>query len=334
MTSSSIDSWTREAESLETSKNLLYFKQLVGLKFDKRRLASLESRTKTHYTRYLRSRGREEDGQRGLFLMSVAAVGMAVTYKQLLKLYDARTTKVVSREFEFGGAPVNWGSWRQFAASTDDSAARKTVFDDFVGKSSILAPLIQKRFETYRTLVAQFGTDPLSAYLEHEGISYDRLSAMVQRLGELARAPFRDSLKGYSAEIIGRPAEYYDDYYFFRSRVFRRYAKSLPTKEKPIGKIVKTMRRMGLDASKIVVDDVGPRGEERLRLLLRNQDPSGRPHLVQEGEPPRGLLIRVSRIRARYPLLLDRPARQLLGQVRGGEWRRRDLLDLLRGAHP
>jgi len=261
MASSSIDSWTKEAESLETAKNLLYFKQLVGLKFEKRRLASLESRTKTHYTRYLRGRGREEEGDRALFLLSVSAVGMAVTYKQLLKLYEARATKVVSSKFEFGGAPVNWGSWRQFAASTDDSAARKAVFDEFIRKSSILAPLVRKRFETYRALVAQFGTDPLSAYLEHEGVSYDGLTAMVQKLGELASAPFRDSLSGYSAEIIGRPAEYYDDYYFFRNRVFRRYAKNLPTKEKPIGKIVKTMKRMGLDASKIVVDDVDREGK-------------------------------------------------------------------------
>jgi len=256
----SLDSWTREAESIETAKNLLYFKQLVGLKFDKRRLASLESRTRTHYARYLRSHGLE-DGPRGLFLMAVAAVGMAVTYKQLLKLHEAKATKVVSGEFKFGGAPVNWGSWRQFAASTDDSAARKTVFDDFIEKSSVLAPLVQKRFEAYRALLLQYGTDPLSAYLEHEGISYDRLTSMVQRLGELARAPFRESLSRYSSEIMGRPAEYYDDYYFFRNRVFRKYAARLPTKEKPIGKIAKTMKGMGLDASKIVVDDADRKGK-------------------------------------------------------------------------
>src|SRR5208282_3666550 len=106
-----------------------------------------ERKTKTHYTRYLRSRGREEGASRGLFLFSVGTVGMAATYKQLLELHEARATKVVSRDFKFGGAPVNWGSWRQFAASTDDSAARKKVFDDFVQKSSVLAPLVQKRFE-------------------------------------------------------------------------------------------------------------------------------------------------------------------------------------------
>jgi hypothetical protein len=261
MPSLSLGAWTREAEAIETSKNLLYFKQLVGLKYDKRRLASLEGRTKTHYTRYLTSQGREEGAPRGLFLMAVGSVGMAVTYKQLLELYDARATKVVSRRFKFGGAPVNWGSWRQFAASTDDSAARRAVFDDFIQKSSILAPLVRTRFEAYRALLSRFGTDPLSAYLEHEGVSYERLTSMVQRLGDLARAPFRESLGRYSSEIVGRPADYYDDYYFFRSRVFRKYATRLPTKERPIAKIVKTMRRMGLDSSKIVVDDADRRGK-------------------------------------------------------------------------
>ena len=57
--SPSPDSWTKEAESIETAKNLLYFRQLVGLKFDERRLASLESRTRAHYARYLRSHGPE-----------------------------------------------------------------------------------------------------------------------------------------------------------------------------------------------------------------------------------------------------------------------------------
>ncbi len=261
MASASLESWTREAESLETAKNLLYFKQLVGLSFDKDRLASLEGRTKSHYSSYLRKHGRGTDGPRGLFLMSVSTVGMAVTYKQLLKLHDARATKVVSREFKFGGAPVNWGSWRQFAASSDDSHARKTLFDDFVEKSTLLAPLVQRRFEAYRAVLARFGTDPLSAYLEHEGVSYDRLTSMVQRLGELAKGPFAQALAGYSAEIIGRPAEYYDDYYFFRNRVFRRYAKKLPTKEKPIDKISKTMKKMGLDASKIAVDDADRKGK-------------------------------------------------------------------------
>ena len=310
--SSSLESWARQAESLETAKNLLYFKQLVGLKFNKERLASLERQTKAHYSRYLQNHVQEGGGGRrpkgegsgaegevppqsggGLFIMSVGAVGMAVTYRQLLKLYAARTTKVVSKEFKFGGAPVNWGSWRQFAASTDDASARKRIFDDFVVKSSALAPLIQSRFETYRGLLAKFGTDPLSVYLRHEGVSYGRLSSMVERLGELARGPFRDSLSQYSAEILGglRNTTTTTTSSGTRSSRGTRRApdegdadplRDQGDEEDGAGRLEDRRRRRG------------PEGEERLRVLLCHQGADGRPHLLQEGEPPRGLLHRYS----------------------------------------
>ncbi len=261
MTRPTLESWTEEAEDVETAKNLLYFKQLVGLKFDKKRLGSLEAKSKTLYSHYLKTFGSDENAPRDLFLISASNVGAAATYKQLLKLHEARATKIVSREYKFHETPVNWGSWRQFAASTDDSTTRRKVFDDFIVKSSIVAPLIKSRFETYASSVAVWGASPLAIYLEQERISYDRLATMVERLGELAGSAFRDSLEEYSSEILGRPAEYYDDYYFFRNRVFKRYEKRLPTKDKPINKILKTMKVMGLDASRIAVDDADRPGK-------------------------------------------------------------------------
>ena len=193
--------------------------------------------------------------------MALGTVGSAMTYKQLLKLHKARESKIVSHEFKFKGNPVNWGSWRQFAAGTDDSAARRSVFDDFIEKSAVVAPVVQARFETYRGFLDRYETDPLSVYLEQERLNYDRLISLVQNLGDSVRRPFRNSLERYSEEILGRPAEYYDDYYFFRNRVFRRYAARLPTKDKPIDKIVKTMKRMGLDASNLAVDDADRKGK-------------------------------------------------------------------------
>ncbi len=256
-----LETWTRQAESLETAKNLLYFRQLVGLKMDEKRLALLERKAETHSMRFISAFRRGKARSRELFLMSLGTVGAAKTYRQLLKLHEARTSKLVSRKFRFKGSPVNWGSWRQFAASTDDSLARKSVFDVFIDKSRIVAPLVQTRFETYRGLLERFETNPLSLYLEQERTTYDRLIALCQNLGEASRGPFRESLDRYSKEILDRPAEYYDDYYFFRNRVFRRYAEKLPTNDKPIEKIVATMRKMGLDASKILVDDVDRKGK-------------------------------------------------------------------------
>ena len=120
--------------------------------------------------------------------------------------------------------------------------------------------------------------------------------------------------------------------HFFRSRVFRGYAKDLPLRVKPIGRMVETMKQMGLDA---------PRSSST--TLTEGKSTSAfcsgsRSHRTSSLAPrrrtPRGLLVRLPRVRSRHPLLLDRPPRQLLRQIRGGERRRRDLLDLLRRTHP
>lgn len=146
------------------------------------------------------------------------------------------------------------------SANTDDSYSRKRVFDEVLGKSRLFSPLIKARFERYRERLAELGTHPLSLCLELEAVSYEGLTALVQRMGDLARAPFAESFGRFSSEIIGRPADYYDDFHFFRSRVFKRHSRKPPAKEKPIPCVVKTMRLMGLDAPRVRVDAPTGRG--------------------------------------------------------------------------
>lgn len=42
---------------------------------------------------------------------------------------------------------------------------------------------------------------------------------MVTDLGQRAEIPFRNELR-HANELIGKDAEYYDDFYFFRNRIF------------------------------------------------------------------------------------------------------------------
>ncbi len=255
---SALKEWITHAETIEVKKNLQYFRQSAGLKVDKTRLASLESQSLEHSNLFLRKFGKEP---RPLFVMSVDAIGRAKTYKLQVALHEARASKIISKKYKIGKDPVNWGSWRQFAAKTDDSKARKELFDDFVSKSAILTPLIRSRFEGYSKVLAKYGTDPLSHYLELERINYESLTVFVDRLGTSLKPAFRESLQRYSREILGREAEYFDDYYFFRSRIFRKYEKSFPAKAEPVSKIVRTMKEMGLDASKVKVDDGDRKGK-------------------------------------------------------------------------
>ncbi len=146
MTKSKLDVWISQAEKLEVAKNLIYFKQGAGLKYEKRDIDLLEQKSLVHAKEFLKNFGRKP---RPLFLMSVDDIGNAKTYRYYLKFYDARISRIASRKFMINGKPVNWGSWRQFAAKTEDSSSRKELFDDFLSKARFLTPLIKSRFDGY-----------------------------------------------------------------------------------------------------------------------------------------------------------------------------------------
>jgi hypothetical protein len=255
-----LEEWTKEAERIEVGKNLCYFKQSVGLKFDKKKLDTLEKSASEHAKKFVATFGKVP---RQLFLMSVESIGNAEAYRYYVKIHEAQMEKIVSKKYEIDGKPVNWGSWRQFASRTDDSAARKEVFDEFLGRSGVLTPLVRARFDHYAKILAKYDLGPLTNYLEYERISYERLTSFVETLGSRLKGSFSEALSRYSEEILGRAAEYYDDYYFFRARVFRKYEKELPFRKvkDPVRKIISSMKEMRLDASSVKVDDVNRRGK-------------------------------------------------------------------------
>jgi oligoendopeptidase F len=271
-TSLTLDHWVRNAEKIEVGKNLLYYKQSAGLNFDKSKLASLERKSLGHSKVFLKSFGKEP---KGLFLLSVDSVGKAKTYKFQVRAYNVRSSKIVSNKFKLQGTKVNWGSWRQFTAQSDDSKARKELYDDFIDKSRFLTPLIEARFNGYKEAILEYETDPLSLYLEVEKIGYERLISFVDELGHALKSTFREALAYYSKEILkDRDAEYYDDYYFFRSRVFRRYEKELPTKYEPVKRILLTMKQMRLNASKVKVDDANRKNKSASAFCFAIKVPS------------------------------------------------------------
>ena len=253
-----LQAWRREAEKINVAQALLYFRQQAGLSFDRRELDRLEKRAIQHYKAFVTGFGRSPEV---LFNISSLEIAASKTYKLHLKLSNLRMTKIASRRYKVNGAPVNWGSWRQFASGTDDSKARKEVFDDFLQKSSALAPTVRSRFDAIARSMSELGTDPLANYLASEGIEYDRLVSLIDALGRRIRPAFGESLARFSQEILGRASEYYDDLYFFRARVFRKYAGNFLPKVDPVGQIVGTMAKMGLDARAVKVDDANRKGK-------------------------------------------------------------------------
>jgi hypothetical protein len=94
---------------------------------------------------------------------------------------------------------------------------------------------------------------PLDGYLENEKISYSQLIQFVKSMGQQAKKPFREALTNISEKVLGREAEYYDDFYFFRNKVYFDMEKNFSGID-PILEVKKTLELIQFDLSKINFD--------------------------------------------------------------------------------
>ena len=56
--------------------------------------------------------------------------------------------------------------------------------------------------------------------MEHENISYDKLIEFIKPIGQRAKKPFEDALMDIGRTTLGKEPEYYDDFYFFRNKIY------------------------------------------------------------------------------------------------------------------
>src|SRR5438128_10495245 len=92
----------------------------------------------------------------------------------------------------------------------------------------MIRPLIRAMFQQSWNIHKKYGVTPLRSYLESERITLPELKELVQKVGSAVRKQFRVALQDYSLEIKTAPPEYYDDFYYFRGRIFRPLDKILP----------------------------------------------------------------------------------------------------------
>ena len=154
----------------------------------------------------------------------------AKTKRLELELHNVRNTKITSSRHMFIGSPVNWSTWRQFNSHEKNHVYRKEVFDEFIAKTNYIIPIIGNRFSLIKEAYQEYGyikdakgenkLNPISGYLENENISYDQFIEFVRSLGERFKKPFREALIDISKKILNREPEYYDDFYFFRNKVY------------------------------------------------------------------------------------------------------------------
>ena len=209
-------SWCIVDEALYVAYANEEWRQFNGLSHSDSFMKSVSEKRVDHAKEFLS----EFKEPKRLFLGKVFDVAEASKTPLKLELHRKREKEIVSKSYEVNGKPVTWNSWRQFNAQAKTSEARKAVYDEFIQKADRVTGTIKGIFDKSRQLESQYGTSPLELYLQLEGISLDELKNLVRTLGRAAKKSFTEQLEHYSQELNGRAAEYYDDLYYFRGRIF------------------------------------------------------------------------------------------------------------------
>jgi len=250
--------WCEIDEILYSAETNEQYLQFAGYDYDKKNIENLSKMKFLISEIFVRSFSKP----RILFLSSIENISESKTKTLELKLHDLRGTKIKSRYFKFNGKQVNWNNWRQFNSCENDNNKRKIVFDEFIKKTKYISPVINLRFKRIREIYSNFSDkinensrktfNPLEGYLISEKITFSELRVLVTELGQRARARFQSELN-CGRKLIGKDPEYYDDFYFFRNRIFSGIEKYF-LKINPVTTVKKTLRLIGFHFSKIHFD--------------------------------------------------------------------------------
>jgi hypothetical protein len=247
-----LEQWCQLDERIYIAEADERYKQYAGLQHSERVIEQLAELKSISAKTFLGSFSEPRE----LFLGAIENIADSSTKKLELKLFKMRNEKIVSSRHRFGKAPVNWSTWRQFNSAEKDPAKRKQVFDEFVSKTKYISPVIKERFAEMGKVYKQHSSkklSPLDGYLENEKVSYSQLIDFVKSMGRQAKKPFREALADISKKVLGRPAEYYDDFYFFRNRVYADVEKEFAGVSPP-DQVRRMLQAMQFDLSAIHFD--------------------------------------------------------------------------------
>jgi Peptidase family M3 len=245
--------WCELDEQIYISETDEQYKQYAGLSYNEKlmeQLAEIKIGSSKIFINFF-SKPRE------LLLGSIEDIAYSKTKKLELDLYNTRNTKIVSSRHMFKDSPINWSNWRQFNSLEGNHKKRKDVYDEFIAKTNYIAPIVEQRFSliknVYRDLGEIHGLDPVSSYLEQENISYDQLIEFIKSMGNKAKKPFREALTEVSKDVLNTQPEYYDDFYFFRNKIYSDIEGNFSSID-PVNEAKKTLTNMDFDLSKIHFD--------------------------------------------------------------------------------
>ncbi|HJS67801.1 MAG TPA: hypothetical protein VJ730_00120 [Nitrososphaera sp.] len=247
-----LEQWCQLDERIYIAESDERYKQYAGLQHSERVIEQMAEMKVVNAKAFLGSFSKPRE----LFLGSLENIADSSTKKLELKLYNLRNQKIVSSRHRFGGTPVNWSTWRQFNSAQKDPAKRKQVFDEFISKTRYISPVIKERFSQMGKIYSEYSDKkmgPLDGYLENEKVSHSQLIDFVKSMGRQAKKPFQEALATISKKVLGREADYYDDFYFFRNRVYADLEKEF-ARVNPSDQVRRTLAAMQFNLNPIHFD--------------------------------------------------------------------------------
>jgi oligoendopeptidase F len=255
-----LEQWCELDELIYVSQTDEEYKHYAGLNYNEKiieRLAEMKISNSQIFIDFFSQ-------PKSLLLGAIEDIAYSGTKKLELELHRIRNTKIASSRHMLNGSPVNWSTWRQFDSVEKNPENRKEVFDEFIEKTKHISPIIENRFSQIKQVYAENGyikddnemnneLDPISAYLEQENISYEKLIDLVKSMGQRAKKPFRDALTDIGKTVLGKEPEYYDDFYFFRNKIYSDIDSNFLAID-PLREVKNILVNMEFDLSKIYFD--------------------------------------------------------------------------------
>ncbi|MCR4433884.1 MAG: hypothetical protein NUV70_07535 [Caldiserica bacterium] len=197
------------------------------------------------------------------------------------EIYRLRNEAV---KVEIDGETVNLSNWRRFNAQhLLDKEKRKRAFDGLMEKARALTPILDERFALSRKLFAAYNLDPLKTYIVEERLSLLKLKELVEGLALKAKPLFLELGDRYAREILGKPLEYYDDMYVFRSFIFEPVDPYFKFNFEE--KLLPIYHRLGFQTERILIDGEARPGKHASPVCFAVQVPSDVRVLYQPTSP-------------------------------------------------